>query len=452
MLLEFPLEFKYTTQLAKIIKGIYNISTGGVTQKNISRQSNSEGLSYRSVQRFFSRDINWSVLYLSIISYFFAGKLDEVYLLALDEVVESKSGKCTHKIGYFFSSIANRPIRSVCFHVCSLISVSSGKSFVLQMEQQEQGKKKEQKDSKKPPAKPMTKSGQACKKAGRPKGSKDKTKTKAYTALSKSFETLLKLSLPLLLGIGLAPSYVVADGSYSSKTFLLICSDLDLDLISKLTYTTALYLPAPPKEKGKKGRPPKYGKRIRAEKLNEKSEYYIKTIPAEQGDSISVQVYQIPKVWTTKHPQLLNVVVLIGTNVNTGKTATTLLFSTDLSLSAELIIQYYSLRFQIEFNFRDAKQYFGLADFRAYKQRQVQNSVGLAFFMVNFSHLIRKIMMDKWQLEQFSILDLKACFRTEKSIERVFNYLNFDLEEFKINNDYEQMIRQIAAVEAVNLE
>ncbi|MDF0554794.1 transposase, partial [Kamptonema sp. UHCC 0994] len=43
-----------------------------------------------------------------------------------------------------------------------------------------------------------------------------------------------------------------------------------------------------------------------------------------------------------------------------GKNA--LLFSTDIHLSPEQIIEYYQARFQIEFVFRDAKQFTGLSD------------------------------------------------------------------------------------------
>ena len=60
-------EFESINQLSKIIKGIYSISTGGITQKNISRQTEEEGYGYRSVQRFFALDINWELLYLSCI-------------------------------------------------------------------------------------------------------------------------------------------------------------------------------------------------------------------------------------------------------------------------------------------------------------------------------------------------------------------------------------------------
>ncbi len=56
----------------------------------------------------------------------------------------------------------------------------------------------------------------------------------------------------------------------------------------------------------------------------------------------------------------LNIVLIFSTNLKTQKVAHTILFSTDLKQNYEKIIDYYSLRFQIEFNFRDVKQFFGL--------------------------------------------------------------------------------------------
>jgi hypothetical protein len=68
--------------------------------------------------------------------------------------------------------------------------------------------------------------------------------------------------------------------------------------------------------------------------------------------------------------QPLNVVVILKTKLSkvpgeagTGERAHVLLFSSDLSLAADKLIDYYSLRFQIEFTFRDAKQFWGLEDF-----------------------------------------------------------------------------------------
>ncbi|MEO0942468.1 MAG: transposase, partial [Cyanobacteria bacterium J06642_12] len=48
-----------------------------------------------------------------------------------------------------------------------------------------------------------------------------------------------------------------------------------------------------------------------------------------------------------------------------GRQSYRVLFSTDLSLEAMSLYRYYQARFQIEFIFRDAKQFLGLADAQA---------------------------------------------------------------------------------------
>ena len=48
-----------------------------------------------------------------------------------------------------------------------------------------------------------------------------------------------------------------------------------------------------------------------------------------------------------------------------GKIRNALLFSTDIHLPPEQIVEYYQARFQIEFIFRDAKQFTGLSDCQA---------------------------------------------------------------------------------------
>ena len=75
------------------------------------------------------------------------------------------------------------------------------------------------------------------------------------------------------------------------------------------------------------------------------------------------------------------------------------------------LVDYYALRFQIEFNFRDAKQYFGLSDFKSIKPTQINNAVGLSFFMVNLSAILIDNIMEQSQFTFLSILDLKTCFR-----------------------------------------
>ncbi len=71
--------------------------------------------------------------------------------------------------------------------------------------------------------------------------------------------------------------------------------------------------------------------------------------------NIRTRIYQV-QLLHKNFPQPLNVVVIVKTNLTTDKSAKVLLFSDDLELAYDKLIDYYQLRFQIEFNFRDAKQ------------------------------------------------------------------------------------------------
>ncbi|MEZ4831091.1 MAG: hypothetical protein R2873_03645 [Caldilineaceae bacterium] len=79
------------------------------------------------------------------------------------------------------------------------------------------------------------------------------------------------------------------------------------------------------------------------------------------------------------------------------------------------------MRFQLEFNFRDAKQFWGLEDFMNIKQVPVTNAVNLAFFMCNLSQvLLRQLRM---QSPDCGILDLKALFRGRRYAVETLNLL-----------------------------
>jgi putative transposase len=84
------------------------------------------------------------------------------------------------------------------------------------------------------------------------------------------------------------------------------------------------------------------------------------------------------------------VVILLKENCVTKKVARIILFSTDLTLGFSKVVDYYRLRFQIEFNFRDAKQHWGLEDFMVTQEVKVNNAANLAMWMVNVSQVLLK--------------------------------------------------------------
>jgi len=106
------------------------------------------------------------------------------------------------------------------------------------------------------------------------------------------------------------------------------------------------------------------------------------------------------------------------------------------------MIDYYSLRFQIEFVFRDAKQYWGLEDFMNIKKVAISNWANLSTFMVNFSHGVRKDDSKK----EMSVLDLKAHYHGSKYVKEVFKLLpDFDNEHL-----IKRVFYQISNLGAIN--
>ena len=102
---------------------------GRVTMLSISRWTG-EGGSYRSVQRFFNTIIDWKKVQWSLIRQYFQNSLD-IFILAGDETVVTKSGKKTFGIDRFFSSLFGKPVPGISIFAFSLVSTKLRISFPL---------------------------------------------------------------------------------------------------------------------------------------------------------------------------------------------------------------------------------------------------------------------------------------------------------------------------------
>jgi putative transposase len=155
-------------QLTLIIEALFAM-TGRVTMLGISRWTEKGG-SYRTVQRFFKGSHDWANLRWLLIKQQLGVNLLGVWLIAADEVTVTKSGKQTHGLGKFYSSIQNQPVKGLCFLNLSLVHVETRKSYPLVTEQliREDVKKTA-------PKAVQLKTSKG--KGGRPKGSKNKSRT-----------------------------------------------------------------------------------------------------------------------------------------------------------------------------------------------------------------------------------------------------------------------------------
>ena len=150
------------------------------------------------------------------------------------------------------------------------------------------------------------------------------------------------------------------------------------------------------------------------------------------------------RLWHKLFADLLNIVVIVKTNLQTGASAHVVLFSSDLELVYGKVIDYYRLRFQIEFNFRDAKQYWGLEDFMVINSTPVYNSANLAMLMVNLSQVLIRALRDK--CPQFSVNDLKAYYRGRKYVTEAFKLLPNRPEPIFI----EQVVAKVTELGRIN--
>jgi putative transposase len=197
-------------------------------------------------------------------------------------------------------------------------------------------------------------------------------------------------------------TYLVLDGHFGNHPALHMVRQCQLHLISKLRYDAAVFFPysgpAP-----KRGPRPRLGDQVQMHRI---VEAYLKETKVEDG--FETRTYQM-QLLHREFAEPLNVVILIRTNLQSKAWANVILFSSDLELPYDKLIDFYSLRFQIEFNFRDAKQYWGLEDFMNVSQTAVTNAANLSLFMVDVSQVL---MCEHRQDDpNFSILDLKAYYR-----------------------------------------
>jgi len=388
-------------QLSRIIVAMLTM-TGRVTMLGISRWSEKGG-SYRTVQRCYAKTLPWAMMsWLFVRAHLLHG--EQEYIVAGDETVVTKAGKQSFGLERFFSSIYGKAVPGLAFFALSLVSVQERRSYPLMVEQCQRTPEERKQARSKPKKQTRPSDKKECKGArGRPKGKQNKDKSQIeWSSELQRIQTMLQ-KLMALLGNACSVAYLVMDGHFGNNNALQMVRQASaLHLISKLRHDAALYFVYEGAQK-RLGAPRRYGSKLTYQAIPEQYQ-----VESYQEEKILTTIYQA----TMLHKSFacpLNVVIIVKTNLTTAAHAHTVLFSSDLALSYSKLVDYYALRFQIEFNFRDAKQFWGLEDFMNVKQTPLVNAVNLSLFMVNLSHcLIQHLRLHD---PHASLLDLKALFR-----------------------------------------
>jgi putative transposase len=397
-------------QCSRIVRALL-VMTGRITMLGMSRWAG-QGGSYRTIQRFFATVIPWGLLFWV----FFRRHLycpGDVYLVAGDDVIVTKAGKCTHGLDRFFASLYGKPVPGLAFFTVSLVSVQARRAFPMRVEQVVRSEAEKAASKAKAAAK-QPKAPGAKRRPGRPQGSSNTNKAPVtLTPELVRIKAMLDALRHLIAGF-LPLTYLLLDGHFGHANALQMARQANLHLISKLRCDAALYVPYSGPYVGR-GPRRKYGHKIDYDHLPGQ---YLKETTVE--GHIETCVYQA-QLLHKEFPQPLNVVIIAKTNLRTQARAHVVLFSSDLDLAYAPLIDYYGLRFQIEFNFRDAKQYWGLEDFMNVTPTGVTNAANLSLFMVNVAY--RRRADSHPHDPDYSVLDLKADCRGYKYVEETIKML-----------------------------
>lgn len=222
--------------------------------------------------------------------------------------------------------------------------------------------------------------------------------------------------------------YLVVDGYYAKSKFVKAAREVGLHIVGKLRHDANLrYLHKGPQKKF--GRRRQYDGKVKFDDLS-RLEYV-----GEMDEDIHLYTAVVNNVNLKRNIRLVYVL-----NVrNNKKPLYALLFSTDTELDAESIYRYYKARFQIEFLFRDAKQFTGLNDCQARRRESLDFHFNASLTALNLAKVDAYLSFDYDADTPFSMATQKMVYFNEHLLEKVFSILDLDLSLIKCNPDLDAL-------------
>jgi hypothetical protein len=369
---------KFVTHLL----GLMLMLPGHATFRNMSRYS---PYHERTFARQYDTNFDWVALNKGAITKVVPSEHDQA--LVMDASFVSKSGKQTYGLDRFWNGSHSRTEKGLEISPLAWLDITDHCAYCLSVEQT-------------PPS----------------AASSDPEATRMDVYLGQLSRVVKAHDLRFL-------RYVVTDGAYSKQKFVAGVRALGLHQIGKLRADANMrYLYQGHKRLGP-GRQKTYDGKVtwsdlsRFERLDTEDEHI-------------VLYHQV-----LNHVQLkrhLQVVVV----VNTQYKRYAVLFSTDVDLNALTLYRYYKARFQIEFLFRDAKQFTGLSDCQARSQAKLNFHFNASLSAVTFAKLEARQHNGNCG-QAFSMASLKRRAFNQHLVDRICEHLTNGQSLEKSSPDYE---------------
>lgn len=355
---------------------------GKLNFSNLARHSE---LTEKTYRRGFRRDFDFEEFNLNCID---QRPMSGDLVAALDASYLPKSGKQTFGLGKFYSGCIGRAVKGLEISELALIDRDSRQAFAFSTQQ-----------------------------------TVDKVGKSRVEQYAEHVEACAK-KLPKEV------KYLLVDGYYTKKQFIdTVCAlERGLEIIGKLRCDANLKYFYKGGYSGF-GRPKRYDAKVDFENLS-------RWVYEGEVDK-DLHVYT-QTLWHVGLKRTLRVTLVLNTSKT--KPRYILLFSTDLFLSGIEILNLYKLRFQIEFLFRDAKQFTGLCDCQARDEKALAFHFNTALTAVNLAKLD---LLSQHKGKQDFVFSLRSyIYRSfsHRLLSRLLNNLDLDLSCNKVNAAFNHVL------------
>jgi hypothetical protein len=313
------------------------VTRGRTNFLSLSRHSSWHAKTYR---RQFQKE--FSFVSFNQLSIDRAVPTQHTKLFAQDTTFSTKSGQQTYGLDHFWNGTNSRAERGLEVSLISVLDVEANRCFALSAEQT-------------PP--------QPAKKAEEKTNSRIDFYLAHLQRAAPDFPTNL--------------CYGVVDGFYAKEKFVSGVCALNYHLISRLRADARLLYLYEGAQK-RRGRRRQYDGRVN---FNELSRF--EKIATSQAH---ITLYTLA-VWSVSLRRQVRVVAVVNSKEK-DKLRHVVLFSTDTQLSAADIFRFYKARFQIEFLFRDAKQFAGFSDCQARDKEALPFHFNTSVSTVNLARIM----------------------------------------------------------------
>jgi putative transposase len=326
----------HQTRFLHALLSVWLAIPGRVNAINFSRYS---GWSEKTVRRWFHRPLPWMKLQLTLVQLLVqCAALDPRWVLVMDASFIPKSGRRTEGRGSFWNGCQGRAQAGLELSCIALMSWGSHHVFPISVKQT------------------------------RPKTDKTDRLTQYLTQLRALFRVhrgWLRTHLRA----------VVADGQYAKKMFMDTVADEGVAFVTKLGANANLLIPFTGTHQKRRG-----ARRRWERKVDFVDFAGWTTVPGDAGECVWTRV-----VWGPHFERYFRVVVIQQLNNKAAVRGHLVLCSTDTTLPATQIRALYSARFQLEFVFRDAKQFGALTTAQLRSRRGLENHWNASFFSLSLA-------------------------------------------------------------------